>query len=183
VHLDHELTYSSWWQGLGAGCSFVTNGPLLRVTASGQFPGHVFRGAAGSEIKLDLRAKLTTQDPIRFVEVIRNGQVERRVKSADAQRTGSLGTIGFPESGWFLVRAIAENQKTFRFASTAPFYVEIGAAQSRISKRSAEFFLDWTRERMGRIKLDDPGQRQEVLEYHRLAEKFWQARVAMANGE
>jgi hypothetical protein len=61
--------------------------------------------------------------------------------------------------------------------------VEIGETRERISKASAEFFLAWTRERMARVKLDDPGQRQEVLAYHVLAEKFWQERVAKANAK
>jgi len=34
--------------------------------------------------------------------------------------------VKFNESGWFLVRVITDNPKTFRFASTAPYYVEIG---------------------------------------------------------
>jgi hypothetical protein len=161
----------------------VTNGPLLRVTANGRFPGHVFSAVAGATIKLELSAKLTTQDPIRFVEILKNGRVERRVSADDLMKTHSLGVLDFQESGWFLVRAIAENPKTFRFASTAPFYVEIGPTTERISKASAQFFLDWTRERMGRIKLGDALQREEVLVYHRLAESFWQARVAKANAE
>ena len=91
--------------------------------------------------------------------------------------------IEFKESGWFLVRVIADNNKTFRFASTAPFYVEMGPNKERISKSSAAFFLEWTRQRMGRIQLDDPGQRKEVLAHHLQAEKFWQDRVAKANAE
>jgi hypothetical protein len=181
VHLENELTYARWWEGLKSGRSFVTNGPLLRVTANGQFPGHVFKAAAGTEIKLDLKARLTTDSPIRFVEIIKNGAVERRANFDDVMKTGSLGAVGFRESGWFLVRAIAENPKTFRFASTAPFYVEIAGTKERISKASAEFFLDWTRERMARVKLDDPKERKEVLAYHLLAERFWRERVAKAN--
>lgn len=88
----------------------------------------------------------------------------------------------FSESGWFLVRAITDNRKTFRFASTAPFHVQIGPNR-RTSKASAQFFLDWTRERMGRIQLDDAEKRREVLEPHLRAEKYWQERVAKANAE
>jgi hypothetical protein len=183
VHLGKELDYANWWKGLRAGRSFVTNGPLLRVKANGQYPGHVFAGEKGQALKLDLKADLTTQDPIRFVEVIKNGQIERRVPFAGVMKSGALGAIEFKESGWFLVRAIADNKKTFRFASTAPFYVEIGPTKERVSKASSEFFLEWTRQRMGRIKLDDPGQRKEVLAHHLRAEKFWQDRVAKANAE
>jgi hypothetical protein len=180
VHLDKELTYADWWQGLRVGRCFVTNGPLLRVKAGGRLPGAVFT-AAGSEITLDLKAELTTQDPIRFVEIVKNGRVEQQVPVETVLKTGSLGTIAFKESGWFLVRAIADNEKTFRFESTAPFYVEIGGTKERISKASAEFFLAWVRERMARVKLEDLGQRKEVLHYHVLAEQFWQERVAKAN--
>ena len=31
VHLDGPFAYEKWWEGLRAGRSFVTNGPLLRV--------------------------------------------------------------------------------------------------------------------------------------------------------
>ena len=82
-------------------------------------------------------------------------------------KTGSLGTVTFKTSGWFLVRAIADNPKTFRFASTAPYYVEVGETKRRISKASAKFFLDWVKERTGRVKLDDPDQRREVLQLPR----------------
>lgn len=183
VHLDTALDYTEWWNALERGRSFVTNGPLLRVTANGRLPGHVFEAPAGTAVALDLQAKLSTQDPIRFVEIIKDGQIERRVPFQDVARTGSLGTLEFNESGWFLVRAIADNKETFRFASTAPFYVEVGQTKERISKASAQFFLDWTRERMARVKVDDPGRREEVLSYHRAAEHFWQDRVARANAK
>jgi hypothetical protein len=183
VHVGRELTYAKWWEGLRAGRSFVTNGPLLRVEVNGKLPGHAFRAEAGQELKLDVKAKLTTQDPIRFLEIIKNGRVERKVPFQDWSGTGSLGTLTFKDSGWFLVRAIADNQKTFCFASTAPYYVEIGPTKERVSKASAQFFLDWARERARRVKLENPAQRQEVLLHHKRAEEFWQERVGKANVE
>jgi len=81
------------------------------------------------------------------------------------------------------VRAVADNAKTFRFASTGPYYVEVGQTKHRISKRSAEFFLDWVQERARRIKLEDAEQRQAVLQPHRMAEMFWQQKLAAANAE
>jgi hypothetical protein len=183
VHVGPELTYARWWAQLKAGRSFVTNGPLLRVEANGELPGHVFTAKAGQQLKIDLQAALTAQDPIRFLEIVKDGRLERKVAYQDWSKTGSLGSLDFKESGWFLVRAIADNPKTFRFASTAPFYVEIGPARHRISKASAQFFLNWTRERMQRIQLDDPAQRHEVLQHHLRAERFWEQRVARANAE
>src|SRR5262249_28758213 len=53
VHLGNTMDHASWWEGLRAGRSFVTNGPLLRVTADGKLPGTVF--AAGKPIQLELK--------------------------------------------------------------------------------------------------------------------------------
>ncbi|HKB37383.1 MAG TPA: CehA/McbA family metallohydrolase, partial [Gemmataceae bacterium] len=180
VHTDADFDESKWWDALRAGRCFVTNGPLLRVKADGKLPGQVFT-EKDKEITLDIQAKLTSRDPVRFVEIIKNGQVERKVAAEELARTGKLGTITFRESGWFLVRAIADNSKTFRFASTGPYYVEIGETKRRISKASAEFFVEWVRQRIARVKLGDARQREEVLRYHHLAEKFWRDKLKNAN--
>jgi hypothetical protein len=116
VHVGKDLSYEKWWEGLRTGRAFVTNGPLLRVLAAGQLPGHVFTAADGKEVGIEIKAALTTRDPIRFLEIIKNGAVERRVPFQEWSKTGTLGTLTFKESGWFLVRVIADNPKTFRFA-------------------------------------------------------------------
>ena len=100
-----------------------------------------------------------------------------------AKAGGTLGTLTFRESGWFLVRTIADEPKTFRFASTAPFYVEVGDAKRRVSKSSAKFFLAWVKERAERVKLEDADQRREVLKHHTAAEKFWSELVEKANAD
>jgi hypothetical protein len=76
---------------------------------------------------------------------------------------------------------MADTPGTFRFASTGPFYIEAARAPRRISKASAQFFVDWVRERKERIKLDDGRQRQEVLKYQTEAEQFWREKLAQAN--
>ena len=182
VHCGPELTWAKWWDGLRAGRSFVSNGPLLRVKANGQWPGHVFAGRDGVEVQLE--AALDGSDTMSTFEIIKNGLVERTVTRDKWFESGSqLGKLKFTESGWFLVRVIADNPRTFRFASTAPFYVEVGDTKRRVSRASAQFFLDWVRERMPRVKLTDPAQLEEVLAHQRTAERFWQEQVAKANAE
>jgi hypothetical protein len=183
VHVGPDLTYAKWWENLRAGRSFVTNGPLLRVQADGHRPGHVFSGPDGKEVSVEIKAALTSRDPVRFLEIVKNGEVERHVSFEEWSKTGTLRTLRFQQSGWFLVRAIADNPKTFRFASTAPYYVEVGKAKRRVSKASAEFFLAWVRERIKRVKVDDAGQREEVLRHHRKAEEFWRDLADQANAK
>jgi hypothetical protein len=183
VHLDGELTYETWWDGLRAGCVFVSNGPLLRCRANSRLPGHVFKAPTGQALEINLEAALDSRDPILAIEIVQNGRVVRTIPYSEWKRNGDMGKIQFKESGWFLVRAIADVPTTFRFAATGPFYVEIGSSERRVSKTSAQFFLDWVRERMAQIKLDDVAQQDEVIQHHRAAEKFWQERLAQANAE
>jgi hypothetical protein len=166
---------------LKAGHTFVTNGPLLRVRAGGKLPGHVFTAPAGETVELDLSVLLTSRDEIASIEIVKDGEVERTVSPEEWQKNPGIRAVRFDQSGWFLVRAIADNRATFRFASTAPFYVEIGPSKYRISKSSAQFFVDWVDERIQRIKLDDPAQRQEVVAHQHRARAFWMERVAQAN--
>ncbi len=184
VHVGGEFSHAAWWKGLKAGRSFVTNGPLLLCRANGRLPGHVFSGKEGDRLKIDITAKLITQDDVPAIEIIRDGRVERSISPEElAQsstfRAGGLGSIVFDRSGWFLVRAITGNRETFRFASTAPYYVEIGEKRY-VDPRSARFFLDWVNERIARVErnLSDADQRREVLRYHHQAKHFWEARSA-----
>ncbi|HEY2573211.1 MAG TPA: CehA/McbA family metallohydrolase, partial [Verrucomicrobiaceae bacterium] len=180
VRVDGPLTWEKWWEGLRAGQVFVTNGPLLRVQADEQWPGHVFHIPPGESLSLKLDAKIEGRDAFSEIEVIRNGKVFRKIPLADWQRDRSLGEIPFKKSGWFLVRIIADNRETFRFASTGPFYVEAADQPRRISRQSAQFFLSWIQDRMARLALADAVQREEVLQPLRTAEKWWQDKVTSA---
>jgi hypothetical protein len=183
VHCGDELTWEKWWQGLRAGRVVVTNGPLITPLVNGELPGHVFRADKGETIELQIALNLSTRDKIEYLEVIKDGRTAHEVRLDQwAKSGGMLPPVLFDQSGWLLIRAVASHPKTFRFASTGPYYVEIGQ-QPRISKRSAQFFLDWVLERAGRIKLADEMQRAEVLEYHRQARDFWKKRVEAANAE
>jgi hypothetical protein len=180
VHAGSELNYDDWWRGLRAGKAFVSNGPLLRCRANGKLPGEIFVATDKLEIQID--AVLTTRDPIPALEIVHNGKVVRTVP-AKTDGPIQISKLMFAESGWFLVRAISNQPETFRFASSAPFYVEIGPNKRRISKASAEFFLEWVQARTDLLRIQDPGQKEAVLRFHRDAEKFWREKVAAANAE
>ncbi len=183
VHTNGEFNYQSWCKGLLAGRSFVTNGPLVRVTVNGKLPGHVFTAKGNDDIELDIRADVTTQDPAHAVEIVKNGKVEQSIPFTEFTKHGSRAKVKFTESGWMLVRVMCENAKTFRFASTAPYYVEIGPQAKRISRASVSFFLDWLDEREKRVKLDDPAQRREVLAHFETARAFWRKLLVSANAD
>ena len=178
-----NLKYSRWWENLRKGISFVTNGPLILPNVSGHKPGHVFKADEGRTIELDVKLHLASNDPIRCIEIVKNGSFERTVPYAEFNKDGKLGVLHFTKSGWFLIRVIADIQHTFRFASTAPYYVEIGDEKHNLSRKSIRFFNDWVDERIVQINIDDSKKLEEVLKYHRKAKQFWQQRLSLANAD
>ena len=182
VYVDGELTYEKWWESLRAGRVVVTNGPLMRPSVRGEPPGCVFYGDPGQTQEFEVGLTLSTRRPISYLELIKNGRVERSVRFDEYADSGRLPKLTFDESGWFVVRAVTELGQTYRFAMTGPYYVQIGR-QPRISRKSAQFFLDWVYERARQIKLADPEQQRAVIDYHRAARDFWQRRVEEANAE
>jgi len=182
VFLDSAFSYERWWEGLRAGRVFVTNGPLMLSSVRGEPPGHVFRAPAGGSLDLEIGLTLSTRQPISYLEIVKNGRVERSIRFEDYAKSGRLPKLHFDRSGWFLLRAVTDLPKTYRFAMTGPYYVEIGP-QRRISRAAAKFFLDWEYERARQIKLADPKQQDEVIDLHRRARDFWQMLVEKANAE
>ncbi len=182
VHVDGELSYEKWWQEFRAGRVCITNGPLLKPLVEGELPGHVFQAEKDGKLDFEIALTFSTREPVSYFEIIKNGQVEHSIPFSEYSKSGRLPIVHFDRSGWFLLRAVTNSPKTYRFAMTAPYYVEIGE-QRRISKSAVRFFLDWVYERARQIKLDDPEQRKEVLGWHRQARDYWKNLLSKANAE
>lgn len=81
--------------------------------------------------------------------------------------------VQFDRNGWFLVRVICNTPDNFRFASTAPFYVEVGHKKKLISSASAKFFLDWVNERAETLVIKNTQHNSEVAKYLTAAQQYW----------
>ncbi len=181
VHVEDDFSYEKWWEAVRAGRIVLTNGPLIRPNVEGRMPGYVFRAETGQTVELEVGLTLSTRDRISYLEIIKNGQLEHQVRLDDfAKSGGRLPPVEFTESGWLLIRAATDVPDTYRYAMTAPYYVQIGS-QPRVSKASAEFFLDWVNQRIASVKVDDPQQQEEVLAGQRQAQQYWQKMVERAS--
>lgn len=182
VYAGDELSYEGWWEGLRAGRVVVTNGPLIQPIVAGKRPGHVFRAAAGQALDFDVNLNLTTRDPISYLEIVKNGQVEEAVRIDEwARHGGRLPALSFDESGWFLVRAVTDVDKTYRFASTGPYYVEIGD-RPHISRGACQFFLDWLDERIKSLSSGGKASPSALAPFD-AARAYWQRRLDEATAE
>ena len=165
VRCDGPFTWEKWWAGLKSGRVFVSNGPncaCMRTTnGPGMFSRQTLRSPSPSDGKLDSR------DPIRSVELVIDG---------------TASTITLPHrfemksSGWFLVRALTTVPQTFRFASTAPWFVEIGGRRAAPRRESVQFMLEWTQARRRAVEQslsEHPQRLEEVAKPIPEAEQFW----------
>ena len=166
-----ELTWDRWWKNFAAGRCFVTNGRLLRLTAAGEHPGHVFK--SDGPLTLTIAGRLDSNSPVDRIELVQNGQI-RPVELPI--------TITIDRSGWFLVRAIAKVPHTFRFASTAPWYAEIDQKPMPPAAEDAQFFSDWLTQRRATLRdaLTEPGQVESLEEIFAPALGYWHALASPA---
>lgn len=140
VHLPDGFTYESWKQGLAAGRSFVTTGPMLLATANGQPPGHHFTAetdvsssaSESSAQTLRITGEVLSEQPLSFIEVIQNGVATRTMMAANQRtengsyRTPFDTTLEFTSSGWATVRCWEDRpDNRVRFAHTAAWHVHI----------------------------------------------------------
>lgn len=154
------------------------------------------KGGGHSTGRADDGVTISRREPVPFLEVIKDGRAVRKVPldfredNTLGTQTVDLGLVSFERSGWFLVRAVTRTpDDLYRFAMTAPFYVEIGNSKRPISKRSAEFFLNWVQDGIQSIQSGtypweeyepvptrpalNRTEQQEILNYYSSAEQFW----------
>jgi len=156
--------HPEWWRGLAQGRAFVTNGPLLFVRVNQQLPGHTFRLSAGEALPLDLDVQIYSDAKIASVELVQNAKVVSEGRRDDDGRV-RFDATPLREGGWFLIRARTVEPRTFQFASTGPFYVEVADSPPRISRSAAAFFEGWVSERIALIRKGkaDPPRLEEML--------------------
>ena len=104
VHTDGPLTYENWIDGLRAGRSFVTNGPMLTFTVNGEESGHVLK--LGEKPKVRVKASARSQFPLTKAELVHNGKVIATANLAADTLTATLDQeVALDGGGWLAFRA------------------------------------------------------------------------------
>jgi hypothetical protein len=186
AYCGEEFSEEAWWDSMLAGRVVVTNGPLLRPKVAGRAPGHVFHLDPGGSLSFEIGLDLATRVPVEYLQIIKNGEVAAEVRLADwTKQQGRLPPLAFDASGWFLVRAVTNNQRNYQFASSGPYYVEKGGAP-RVSRRSVEFFLDWIEAATARLEemtKIEPRLRATLLAEQESARQHFEQLLSEANAD
>jgi hypothetical protein len=145
VHVDGPLSYQGWIDGLKAGKSFVTSGPMLTFTANGMGPGAVLK--VGEKPRVSVKATARSRFPLAKAELVHNGKVIAAAKLADDGLTATLDReVTLDGGGWLAFRADGpgtNDTATSRLnAHTNPVYVEANGVAPR-SAEEARLFLKW----------------------------------------
>lgn len=160
----------AWIEGLRAGHSFATNGPLLSFTLDGKLPGDsIALPKGGGTLRWD--AEMASIAGVDHVEVVQNGKVVATLKlGADGRAAKGAGTIKLTKSGWVLLRAWASDDRPevldmYPYATTTPVYVTVDGAPPR-SPEDARYMLDWLdliEKSAGAGEYNDAAERAEVM--------------------
>ena len=157
VHIGRQFDYDAWMQGLKAGRSFVTTGPMLLAEVNSELPGGRVSGRPGRIQKLKIKGTVLSEQPVHEVELVVNGQVVKTISLKPRQtKQGAweavfAGDWSCDGSSWLALRCFESRASDrFRFAHTAPWFVEVPGEPLRPKKQEVEWFIQSVRKELER---------------------------------
>ena len=177
VHLPAGFTPQDWLEGLNAGHSFVSTGPMLGVTFNERDPGASFKGGAEGfqlEIAGDARAKR----PLDRIEIVVNGKVQATVVPTNRVEGHAYVSkvdlsLDLETSSWIAVRCFESHpQGRVRFAHTNPVFVIVDDKPVVSGRAEVAFFVNRMKEELERNRGVTPG---EALAEYEQALKAYEA--------
>ena len=168
VHVDGPFAYEKWIEGLSAGRSFVTTGPMLDVRFNGAHAGKRFEAEAGKPFPVKITGTCSDHKPLDRLEIVVNGEIAMTLEprpenlSSGAFRYNLEYEHSADKSCWILVRAFAKTGERIRFAHSAPVHVKVPGKPLRPKRKEVRYFVRRMQEEIAR--------NQSVLDAASLAE-------------
>ena len=142
-----RLDHRAWLDGIKAGRTFVTNGPILTFSVNGRGPGDELAFSDGVH-QVTARVSLRSIVPVDHLEIVANGAVVATLPIREGGLSADTTvTLPVARSGWFTLRAYHARTSPvvldlYPFATTSPVYVTVGGREVR-SPDDAAFFVRW----------------------------------------
>ncbi|MHC4996470.1 MAG: CehA/McbA family metallohydrolase [Planctomycetota bacterium] len=142
-----EWTHEGFMDGMAAGRTFVTNGPLLLLTANGKTLSEEIQLEGDGPFTVNINAECFTQKSIKYLELIVNGEVTEQIRVAADQKEIQLDKkLNFKRSGWIALRARHDRSHPDNWhhgitaAHTSPIYVTVNDQPPAV-KASAKYMV------------------------------------------
>jgi hypothetical protein len=181
----NSFSYANYIDGMKAGRTFATNGPMIALSVNGQ--------PIGSTITLDragdmmVKASARAQFPIERLQIIVGGEVaETATASGDRLSVAFEAPVRIPRSTWVAVRADGPRHPMLisgnpLAAYSSPVYLHVGD-EPIASATDAKFFIAWIEKLWqlvdARGRWSAPSHRQYVRGLFRRAQDVYQGIAA-----
>ncbi len=183
VRLDGPFRYDAWMEGLAAGRSFVTTGPMLLATVDGRDPGATFAAPADAS-GYQVVCRVRSEHPLEGVELIVNGNVvqnsvpENRLTPEGALETTVTFRFTPEQSSWMAWRCSETRPGgRIRFAHTARWYFSVEGKPLLPPRREVEWLISRVEEEIRRSQNTAP---EDLLMNYRKALEIYQQILATA---
>jgi hypothetical protein len=185
-----QWSHEGFMAGLRTAETFLTNGPLLHLTAEGKPIGSELKFEGKGPFAVQVETGCFTQRPVKFFEIIKDGAVAARIDVEEGQKTVDLSReVVFKRSGWLAVRARHDknDRDNWHHAMTAahssPIYVTVNSQLPAV-KASAEYMtsrleatLEWARTKA--MWSSDESKNKALASFNQ-ARQFYQAALLRA---
>ncbi|MBI3682442.1 MAG: CehA/McbA family metallohydrolase [Acidobacteria bacterium] len=151
VKVNGAFTYDSWIEGLRAGRTFVTNGPLIDFTVNGQGPGAMLEIPRGMG---KVRARVLSRMPFERIEIVQDGEVIAEQSAVNGREVVLEREVELTRGGWMAARVVSSAKSwggTTVFAHTSPVYYRVAGTPHRRAG-AAGAFIDEIEEAMAFIR-------------------------------
>lgn len=193
--VDDGFRADTWFEGLAAGRTFVTNGPLVtRFEIGGRASGDsCFYAHPGAIVA----GRISTEGayPVDRIEIVRNGQVELTLRLQPPRNSVDTSfSLPLQESSWIAARVIGVKRGWIiagdsLFAHTSPVYCTVAGLQIRV-RDDAAYLAQWVDDLdllvRSKGEWSDPSQSVRVFEELAAARSWYEERaygsVADADG-
>jgi hypothetical protein len=183
-------SHKGFLKGLRRKETFVTNGPLLDLAANDQPIGTELKFSGKGPFQVRLKAGCFTQRPIKFLELIVNGEVVQSVNLSKDQKSAKiLKEIEFRKSGWVALRARHDQPNSDSWhsgvtaAHSSPIYVTVNKKLPAIAE-SARYLvgrLDTTLQWAEKEAIwSDENYRKKAITSFQQARRFYQSALDRA---
>jgi hypothetical protein len=152
VYVEHKggsPDIYQWLEGIAAGRTFVTNGPLFtefRILGSLGIGDSLYGNGNTYEIILDVTAECAF--PMDRVDIVMNGRVvDTLLPEGDPRVISGSSNLFIYKSCWIAAMAVGPAGEWVTigdelFAHTGPFYFDMNGEHIR-TRESAVFFMEW----------------------------------------
>lgn len=190
---EREFDLDEWMDGLKAGRSFVTTGPMLFATVDEAHPGSRIewtppkKAADGEMSGIPVIVRVESEQHITALELIVNGdrvalEIGGSIGARATHSAMAQAQVAMERSGWIAARVFAETAEGRpRFAHTAPVWVEVKDKPALPKLAEVDYLLGRVEAEIERHR--DKLSEEAVAEFEQAAEFYREKRKAVLDSQ